>query len=280
MPYECSKEEFLRDFTREILKSSAALFIGSGLSRDAGYAGWKDILKEAAEDIGLDVEKENDLISLAEYYLNNKKGRGKIDTTISEYFSKDYNPTENHSLLASLPIKSFWTTNYDRLLEKSFDQKNLKHSVLTDDTSFKKFIDRNGIVLHKLHGDVETPHEAVITKRDYEEFACKHEILLAKLKGEMCSKSFLFLGYSLSDTDINHILAQIRLFYGGNPPKKHYCVIPIAITGGTASIIWEEMNKLNMEYIKTEYFQELKYGDTYEKIINAIKRILSQEKAL
>lgn len=225
MDNSCSKAEFIREFSKEIGKSGASLFIGSGFSRPAGYVDWKGILQDAATDIGLDVNKEDDLISLAEYYVTSKKNRSKIDNAISEYFSRGFDPTENHKLLASLPIMNYWTTNYDQLLERTFDQCEMSFSVLTDDSSLKKFIDGNAIVLHKLHGDVDRPQDAVITRTDYDEFAYKHEILLAKLKGEMCSKSFLFLGYSFRDTDIMHILTRIKLFYKGNFPKSHYGIM-------------------------------------------------------
>ncbi len=220
----CGVEEFIRDYSKAIQESKAALFIGSGLSRNAGFTDWKGILREAAEDIGLSVDREDDLISLAEYYVNDKKNRVKINNAISEYFSEGYPPTETHRILASLGISSWWTTNYDKLIERTFRQQNRQVSVLTNDNSFCKFSSKNSVVVHKLHGDVELPEEAVITKKDYEEFIPKHEILLAKLKGEMCSKSFLFLGYSFSDTDIHHILACIRLFYQGNPPRMHYSI--------------------------------------------------------
>lgn len=218
----CSAEEFIRDYAKAIQESKAALFIGSGLSRSAGYTDWRGILREAATDIGLSVEKEDDLISLAEYYVNEKKNRAKINSAISEYFSEGYPPTETHKILASLGITSWWTTNYDQLIERTFRQQERQVSVLTNDNSFCKFSSKNAVTVHKLHGDVESPEEAVITKKDYEEFVPKHEVLLAKLKGEMCSKSFLFLGYSFSDTDIHHILACIRLFYQGSPPQIHY----------------------------------------------------------
>ena len=225
MTNSCSEKEFIREYVNAIKTSRASVFIGSGLSRQAGYKGWQDILEDVAQVIGLNVKKESDLISLAEYYVNAKKNRSKIDEAISEFFSCRYNPTESHTILASLPIISYWTTNYDKLIERTFELQNLTYSVLTNDESFKKYIDGKNRIIHKLHGDVETPNEAVITKKDYEEFAYKHEILLAKLKGEMCSKSFLFLGYSFTDTDIRHILTRIRLFYKGFPAKTHYCIL-------------------------------------------------------
>ena len=93
----CAEQEFVREFSKQIINSSAALFIGSGLSRSAGYTDWKGMLKEVAEDIGLDVDKENDLISLAQYYVNSKK-RVKINKAISEYFSQPFEPTETHRI--------------------------------------------------------------------------------------------------------------------------------------------------------------------------------------
>ncbi len=224
MDNTCSKEEFIRDYAAQIQNKSASLFIGSGLSRAAGYIDWKGLLKEVAEDIGLNVEKEQDLISLAEYYVNARRNRVKINTAISQFFGKEIEPTETHFLLASLPITSYWTTNYDKLLERTFSKLNLSYSFLTNDSSLSKYINGKGIVLHKLHGDVDLPQEAVITKIDYDEFAFNNEIILSKLKGEMCSNTFLFLGYSFSDTDINHILTRIRLFYKGNPVRTHYCI--------------------------------------------------------
>ncbi len=276
MANACCKEEFIREFSKEIMKSSAALFVGSGLSRPAGYIDWKGILNEAAFDIGLNVDKEDDLISLAEYYVTNKKNRAKIDSAISEYFSKDFEPTENHSLLASLPITSYWTTNFDQLLERTFEQHGMSFSVLTDDDSLKKFIDGKDIILHKLHGDVERPQEAVITRKDYEEFAYKHEILLAKLKGEMCSKTFLFLGYSFSDTDIKHILTRIRLFYKGNPPKSHYGIIArVNKTEGESEEEYQYKQRKQEHHIEDlkQYGIQTVLVDNFSEITEMLKEI-------
>lgn len=253
MKITCGVDEFIRDYSAQIQNNSASLFIGSGLSRAAGYIDWKGLLKEVAEDIGLNVDKEQDLISLAEYYVNARRNRAKIDNAISQFFGEDKNPTETHYILASLPIHSYWTTNYDKLLEKTFLELNLSYSFLTDDASFRKYINGQGIILHKLHGDVDVPQDAVITKTDYDEFAFKHEIILSKLKGEMCSNTFLFLGYSFSDTDINHILTRIRLFYKGKPARTHYCIQETIKRGLNAKSELETDEELEYRKIKQEH---------------------------
>ena len=83
------KEIFIKEYSEKLKCEKASLFIGSGISRKSGYANWKDILRECAEEINLNVDKESDLITLAEFYVKGKQ-RTKIDQTIASYF-KDKN---------------------------------------------------------------------------------------------------------------------------------------------------------------------------------------------
>jgi hypothetical protein len=219
---------FVKDYAKAIKENRASLFIGSGLSRPAGYVGWKDILRDCAIELGLDVDKEEkNLITLAEYYHINKRQRTTITQTIKEFFDDSKGRlTTTHRLISTLPITSIWTTNYDRLLERAYKAANLPYTVITDDDSYRE-INRNAeIVIHKMHGDVTNADKCVITRKDYEQFELDHEVVLAELKGEMCSNSFLFLGYSFSDTDIQqHILSRIRLIASDRQPQKHYCIL-------------------------------------------------------
>ena len=85
-----TQKQFIKNYSKSLKDGKASLFIGSGISRKSGYARWKDILRECAEEIELDVEKEvQDLITLAEFYVNDKN-RTKINQTIADYF-KDSN---------------------------------------------------------------------------------------------------------------------------------------------------------------------------------------------
>lgn len=220
-------EQFIREYTKSIISGDAAVFIGSGLSRDAGYLGWADLLKDKASEIGLDVEKEkDDLISLAQYYINNKKQRTQIEDAIRSFFAskKTINPTQNHLLLSALPIKSYWTTNYDRLIEKTFELRDVSCFPYFSDENLSLSSNNSQVILHKMHGDLENPRSIIIAKEDYERYDDTHEMMLAKFKGEMCSKTFLFLGYSFSDPNIHHILARIRKIFDKHA-KQHFCIM-------------------------------------------------------
>lgn len=221
----CTKEMFIKEFSEKLKCEKASLFIGSGISRKAGYANWKDILRECAEEIGLNVDKENDLITLAEFYVKDRQ-RTKITQTISDFFQDNKgNPVRTHEILATFPVKSIWTTNYDTLIERSLKKADISYSVVTDDESYTGLDPTAKIKIHKIHGDVKSPSHCVITRKDYEKFEEQHDIVLSELKGEMCTNSFLFLGYSFSDIDIQHILSKIRLIYKEDHPQRHYCII-------------------------------------------------------
>lgn len=130
------------------------------------------------------------------------------------FFADDKGEIQDaHRLIASFPLKDIWTTNYDTLIERAFSCNNISTTVITNDESYKN-IDRTAKVkIHKIHGSVKNASKCVIARQDYDLFPQTHDIVLSELKGEMCSNSFLFLGYSFSDTDIQHILTKIRLEY-------------------------------------------------------------------
>ncbi|EIC95445.1 hypothetical protein HMPREF9970_2081 [Lachnoanaerobaculum saburreum F0468] len=78
---EVSKKILIREIEKAIKSDELGAFIGAGLSIPAEFCSWKELLREPVEEIGLDVEKESDLVNLAQYYSNSKK-RTSIDDLI------------------------------------------------------------------------------------------------------------------------------------------------------------------------------------------------------
>lgn len=66
---------FIDRYVKEIKNNSAAMFIGAGFSKSAGYVDWKNLLKDVADDLELDIDKEYDLVSLAQYCYNKNGNR-------------------------------------------------------------------------------------------------------------------------------------------------------------------------------------------------------------
>lgn len=70
---EVSKRDLINAIEKAVRCEELGAFIGAGLSIPAGFCSWKELLREPAEEIGLNVEKENDLVNLAQYYSNSKR---------------------------------------------------------------------------------------------------------------------------------------------------------------------------------------------------------------
>ena len=60
-------QHFITEYAQAISSGTAAIFAGAGLSCNSGFVNWKELLRNIAEEVNLDVDKETDLISLAQY---------------------------------------------------------------------------------------------------------------------------------------------------------------------------------------------------------------------
>lgn len=216
---------FINAFADELASGTAAIFAGAGLSAPAGYVNWAELLRGLASELGLDVDRESNLVALAQYHLNEHQNRTRINQAIIDEFGAKSEVTENHRILARLPIATWWTTNYDRLIETALEDENrvidVKHAV----AQFRSSPRQRDAVLYKMHGDVSDSDNAVVTKDDYEGYFQDRELFVTALAGDLVSKTFLFLGFSFTDPNIEYILSRIRLKIPRKQPKQHYCIL-------------------------------------------------------
>jgi hypothetical protein len=218
-----SEAILLREFGRELHNKNAAVFAGAGLSMASGYVDWKGLLRDIISDLQLDPDQENDLVTLAQYHCNQARSKGRLTQTIFDKFREVRLPGPNHEILARLPIQTYWTTNYDRLLETAliaakkvpdvkYDPKQLAVTRLDRDVS-----------VYKMHGDIEHPANAIISKDDYEAYSRTMAQFLSALLGDLIEKTFLFIGFSFTDPNIDYILSRVRVQYGSDQ-RHHYCI--------------------------------------------------------
>jgi hypothetical protein len=219
-------DSYIREIIKELEEENLAVFCGAGLSVPAGFVTWKGLMKPIADELNLDIDKEeHDLISLAQYHCNvNALNRSKLNQRLIDEFSRDAVPSENHRILARLPISTFWTTNYDRLIESSLVESGKRPDVKyrKEQLAFTK--PKRDAIVYKMHGDMEHPDQAVLTKDDYESYHVKMDQFLTALAGDLVSKTFLFIGFSFSDPNLDYILSRVRVAYTVNQ-RRHYCFV-------------------------------------------------------
>lgn len=87
-----NKNVFIKNYLSALNNGDAAIFAGAGLSAPSGCVNWKQLLREIAEELELDIEKESDLVAIAQYYYNkNGCNRTKLnDIFREENFIKDF----------------------------------------------------------------------------------------------------------------------------------------------------------------------------------------------
>jgi hypothetical protein len=224
MTHALDKAVFLRDFAKELVERKAVLFAGAGLSIPAGMVNWKDLLREVASDLQLDIDREDDLISIAQFHFNVTGNRSKINQQIIDEFDKLSSLTDNHVLIATLPFEIIWTTNYDSLIEDSLRRVGKRPEVKHSTSQLSGRVRGADATIFKMHGDKTLPDEAVITRDDYEDYGKHRQLFAEMLQGDLVSHTFLFLGFSFTDPNIDYILSRVRILMGKNR-RTHYCVM-------------------------------------------------------
>src|SRR6267142_3006469 len=111
---------FFREYTQALRDGAAAVFVGAGISRAAGYVDWKGLLRDIASDLHLDIDRGSDLVELAQFHQNQRGARDRLNQRLIDEFLEGATLTENHRQIAALPLHTAWTTNYDDLLETAF----------------------------------------------------------------------------------------------------------------------------------------------------------------
>jgi hypothetical protein len=222
--FDVEIETFIKDFVNDLVENNVAIFAGAGMSKEAGFVDWRELLYDIAKELRLSVDKEHDLLSLAQFHVNENRSRSGIIKKILLEFSQQAEPTETHRLLARLPITTYWTTNYDTLIEDTLKSENkvvdVKHQVNQLTTTRPK----RDVVVYKMHGDIQAPSDAIITKEQYEKYHRTHEHFITALSGDLVSKTFLFIGFSFNDPNLDYVLSRLNIQFG-EYLRTHYCFI-------------------------------------------------------
>lgn len=255
------REAFIKHICKELEDENVAIFAGAGMSAGAGFVNWAELLRPIAEELGLDVDKEHDLVALAQYHYNdNGNNRSQLNQRLIEEFSREAVEAETHRILARLPINTFWTTNYDKLIENTLISTGKVPDVKYTRQQLAFTKPKRSAVVYKMHGDVDHPNDAVLTKDDYEKYHVKMDQYLSALKGDLISKTFIFIGFSFTDPNLDYILSRVRVAYDGNQ-RRHYCFL---------KKISKFENESNADFLYRKRKQELFIGDLNRFNVKAI----------
>lgn len=123
-------------------------------------------------------------------------------SVIKEEYAEEVNKLQR---IAKNNISGVITTNYDIFFEELFE--GYRVFVGQDELVFSQL---QGVAeIYKIHGSIKDPKSIVINRADYQVFKEKGKYLAAKLMTIFMEYPIVFIGYSVSDPDIQAILADV-----------------------------------------------------------------------
>ena len=138
-----------------------------------------------------------------------------------------------HQIISLLPVDII-TTNYDTLIEDNYNEifEAAGCNVIVDDPDIPG--SKEGITIIKMHGSIghdQTWRRLTITSDDYKRFLKEHKLIVSHLQ-TFFSKSILFLGYSLGDSDFREIYQEVRSYLDKFSPQSYVLMRPSARKSG------------------------------------------------
>jgi SIR2-like domain len=235
------------------------LFVGAGLSLDLGYPLWDNYLAELDKELGAEAPSTDDPLERAEWIKQSfaEKGRlpdylAHIQQTFGQKPASPYTPLQ-HALL-QFGFRGVITTNFELSLENALSAGNLAASRpacspldLGDSRSFGVFdflrlVGRGSateFVLH-LHGVHDHPERVVLAASDYRERYGDFtdvdrdglpvhrtlDVILRKVVWALLvTYPTLFVGFSLNDPALKHILRVISADFQRGRSLGHFAIV-------------------------------------------------------
>lgn len=272
------KNVMIRKYCEALNEGRAAIFAGAGLSASAGFVNWAGLLKDVADELGCKIETHTNLVDLAQYYVNETKSTHELSTAILNKFPSCTTPTLNHQILASLPIDVYWTTNFDKLIERSLDGVNKVYDVKTLPESLA--VSKNGslVTVYKMHGDVDNPDKTILTRDHFEQYPQTHQAFLNNFSYDLTNRTFLFLGLSFDDPNLKYVLKYARSLYRENQRVHYYILRKLKQDAGESSDAFANRNRMQelfVEDLKNYGIQTILIDD-YGEITEILQEIKSK----
>lgn len=201
----------LTTVAEEVRPHSTVLLFGAGASLPSGGPSVARLLQALEKEF----RTPPDGFSLAEFseLCEQKGNRRRVVETIRKEFS-GLRPTGGMLNLPRYDWKNLYTTNYDEVIEESYNKYKKEISVYSSDFDFSKESSPSSVKLFKIHGtiseDISTGHSSrmILTGGDYERCYEYREHIFNRLKSDLAGAHLIIIGHSLGDPDIKEIVSR------------------------------------------------------------------------
>jgi tetratricopeptide (TPR) repeat protein len=247
----------------EISTGNGVLFVGAGISAGR-FPHWQQLIDRLRDEFGIS-SLGGDALDVPQWVVE-AHGRATLERRMVEVFhDSPKEPTELQRLLARYPFDVVFTTNFDQLMEQALRAQAHQVNVVVEDGQVGRIRTDDRVTLVKMHGCVSAPDTIVVTRDDYETYAQRHPAIVTYLQSLLATRTFLFVGFSLTDPNfraiystIQHVLGAYRRFSfspmletGHNPHlwrywyRKRLVLIPLQDSDGVHTFLESGLREVN-----------------------------------
>jgi len=276
--------EWPQSLVQEIASHRAIIFLGSGSSAGCSNAAgeypptWEKFLDAAriqfvnvAEDSALVQELilNKSFLDAAEIIFS------YIDPAEADLFFRDvfqrpaFQPSKLHDIIHGIDSKIVITTNYDQIYEhlclrgEGAEGYNVKS--YCEDQILDEIRSPTRLII-KAHGCVTNPQKIVLTRSQYFNARMLHPSFYSLLDSLFLTHTVLFIGYSLSDPDIQLILENANIAVPSAHP--HYALVQKEKHPAIVKAIRSSYNIRLLEYENED--------GTHKEVIPSLEELFSR----
>lgn len=272
------------DLIRDIAARRSVLFLGAGVSRNsqneqgAHPKEWSEFLDHLASQI-TDTKKaeevrqcikDADLLTACELTKQYLTSSGFRTEMLKEFVSKAYRHAKIHDDLSLVDSRIVMTTNFDKLYENRANQLQ-DNTVIVKSYYDKDVADvfrRQDRVVIKVHGTIDAPDGIIFTRSQYALARRDYAHFYQLLRGLFVTHTFVFLGASMRDPDIQLLLEDHAYRFEGARP--HYMVMPEnSARTGILQVLEQTMNLKALVYDPADNHKAL--ADSVAELVGKVE---------
>lgn len=260
------------DLISDIAAQRAVLFLGAGVSRNAKNADgvhpreWLEFLRHLASLVTdaqhrsevMQCIEDQDPLTACELCRRHLTASDFKSEMVKEFLGNAYQPAQIHDDLSRVDSRLVMTTNFDKLYENRANHLQ-NNTILVKNYYDKDVADvfrRRDRVVVKVHGTIDQVERTIFSRSQYAVARRDYGHFYQILRGLFVTHTFVFVGASMRDPDMQMLLEDHAYRFEGARP--HFIVMPRdAARSGTLQMLEETMNLKPLLYNPSNNHEEL-----------------------
>lgn len=211
------------DLALKIAAGTWVLFSGAGVSINSGLPSGPELVRRIEQELALSPTFSDSELPQACSRFVFEDGRGRtalIAFLRTQLDTSGRDPSVVHQRLLELAPSHLITTNPEDLWEKALHQRGIRFHKIVRNSDWATF--STEVLLIKAHGDFDAPDTLVFTEEDFARYP-QEELIQSSIQALLAQRSFVFVGYSANDPDVNREIHWVATRLAGNS-RPHYLI--------------------------------------------------------